>query len=513
MTCTIILDIVTKINIPILWLMIFALTIYLVSTKKLFKHQLTEELRSLPSLPVVQPSKNDMLLFGTAIAFRKDPIGFLNKQREIYGDAFTLNLVNTKMHFFISPAYQLAFFRLDDKFSLDQAFYDRCPPFKIQGMTDKYSKLFLKLTATALNQPKMLHAYHPLMTDVVSATIMEFTQSGTLDVFELTSSIAVKIAIVWILGKQFYKAHADDMVQLILQIEKDIASPLNSFFPGWPHPPCIRMQKAIETMFKWVSHEIKLRRMVNANAPVQCDLLQLLLNCHECNVLLEADISRFMLTLFLAAHTNTAANMGWTIYELAKHTHLQQRVRAEVVPTQTTESLDSDSTFTDFYPSSGTRNLESHMPITTACIKETGRLYMKLLLLRKSLCDAQFGGYKILKGELICISPGCVALDSKLFEYPNVYNPDRWLPNNHKSTTSKPKIIPPMNMPQFGIGKHHCLGERVVLMAIKTIVLPELLRRFECTLDSNEQIVIPDYFGSISSPFPKHPIRIKVVPI
>ncbi|KAL2914609.1 hypothetical protein HK105_205961 [Polyrhizophydium stewartii] len=240
--------------------------------------------------------------------------------------------------------------------------------------------------------------------------------------------------------------------------------------------------------------------------------------------------------------------MGWTLYELARSQGLQERVRKEVQDaldvhsddTQVEGDVDSDCEAGggggdggsgepasrrglrrrsrsqrgmggEAIANSGSRigavptSESERLELLGACIKETGRVYMKVLLQRMAVRDAEFEGRLIRRGELLCISPGSLALDERLFRKAGQYDPGRWQRGDAGETGGD---VDGSTYAQFGLGRHRCLGERLALMAIRNVVVPMAATQFKVELARGQGPAQVDYFGSISAPFPKERVLV-----
>ncbi|KAL2914608.1 hypothetical protein HK105_205960 [Polyrhizophydium stewartii] len=248
---------------------------------------LPPHLAALPRPPVVRVEGGPMLL-AVAKAFRRDPIGFLREQCARYGTSFQLRLPLVTMNFFVSPRHQMAFFRVSDQawrssramddFSIDQAFFERCRPLVHPTITPEVVKQFMKQVSLGLNRAHLVEQYRgPAVEAAASILAMYGSKPQPVDLFEMTSTLAIHIAVRVLLGTRFAAAHADEMVDVVLGVERDVASPLNSLLPGWPLPPNLRMRRAMAKVTAWVNEEIAKRREDGRQGVKHRDYLEILL--------------------------------------------------------------------------------------------------------------------------------------------------------------------------------------------------------------------------------------------
>jgi sterol 14alpha-demethylase len=102
-----------------------------------------------------------------------------------------------------------------------------------------------------------------------------------------------------------------------------------------------------------------------------------------------------------------------------------------------------------------------------ATIRETGRLYSNLILLRRVTIPQQLMGHEVPKNTFVAISPLVTSRDPTLFTDADSFRPERWLTPSH--TLDDPAIKSAQrtgSSTQFGKGQHYCLGEKLAKMLI-----------------------------------------------
>ena len=163
-------------------------------------------------------------------------------------------------------------------------------------------------------------------------------------------------------------------------------------------------------------------------------------------------------TLIIAGHETTALTLTWAWYELSRNKKVATKLYDEVQAV----FPESDPVFSDL----------DKLPYMEQVINETLRLYPPAWLIpRKSLDDDYLGPYEIPAGSDIFISPYFLQRDSKVWEEPNKFNPDRFteskVKNQHKSS-----YIP------FSAGPRKCIGDHFSLIEMK-FHLAMLIKEFE----------------------------------
>ncbi|XP_063283845.1 cytochrome P450 4B1-like [Pelobates fuscus] len=184
---------------------------------------------------------------------------------------------------------------------------------------------------------------------------------------------------------------------------------------------------------------------------------------------LQAEVDTFM----FEGHDTTASGISWILYCMAKHPEHQQKCREEI-----REIL-------------GERNTVEwddlgKMIYTTLCIKESMRLYPPVPGVARELsqpitfCD----GRSLPKGANVLLSLYNINRCSSIWEEPDVFNPQRFSPEN-TSTRSSYAFLP------FSAGSRNCIGQNFAMNEMK-VAVALTLQRFELSPDpDNEPLMLP----------------------
>ena len=126
--------------------------------------------------------------------------------------------------------------------------------------------------------------------------------------------------------------------------------------------------------------------------------------------LLRAQVFTFM----LAGHETTSASMTWTLYELARHPDIAERIREEtrIVMKDSTELTWAKLGEMKFLGNVIKESLRHHSPAAMA--------------LRVAKEKDVIGGYEIPKGATVVIGIDAVHHSPKFWKDPHVFDPDRF---------------------------------------------------------------------------------------
>uniref|UniRef100_A0AAX7SMW8 aromatase n=1 Tax=Astatotilapia calliptera TaxID=8154 RepID=A0AAX7SMW8_ASTCA len=171
-------------------------------------------------------------------------------------------------------------------------------------------------------------------------------------------------------------------------------------------------------------------------------------------------------TFMFAGHDTTASAICWTLYNLARHEHYQEKCRQEVM--DLIEGRDGQEIQWEDL---------SNLPFTTMCIKESLRLHSPVQAVTRSYTqDMVLPGNRTVPAGTICL----VSIYGT-HHNPTVWtNPHRFDPSNKKSQTSH-AFIP------FSSGPRNCIGQKFAMVELRVVVALTLLR-FRLTPGVNPEL-------------------------
>lgn len=167
----------------------------------------------------------------------------------------------------------------------------------------------------------------------------------------------------------------------------------------------------------------------------------------------------------IAGHDTTTVAISAMVYELARHPEWQERVSADCERA----ICESPDETVSFEAAAGLASVEW-------CAKEVLRLYTPVRYVqRRAVCKFEFEGHRIPKNATILLSMHHTHHDSKYFESPETFRPERFAPSESRKTFDPDAWAP------FGKGPHVCLGMGFALLEIKAFFC-SLLTKFRLDL-------------------------------
>ena len=160
---------------------------------------------------------------------------------------------------------------------------------------------------------------------------------------------------------------------------------------------------------------------------------------------------------FLAGHETSSSALAWTLYLLAVDQDTQERVAAEVA------GIDELS-FSNL----------SKLRFTRDVFREALRLYPPVpMMIRETLQVEEFRGRKIKVGSQIVLSPWHIQRHERIWDRPDVFDPDRWKTEETKQCARK------AYMP-FSSGQRVCTGAGFAMIE-GVLMIAMLVRVFKFT--------------------------------
>lgn len=170
---------------------------------------------------------------------------------------------------------------------------------------------------------------------------------------------------------------------------------------------------------------------------------------------------------FLAGHETTASVLTWAFFIAAMCPEVAERIHAEVKETVGDGPVAFEHTKRLTY----TRNV----------FKETLRLYPPITFIpRVATADGTIGRYRVKRGAMIMIAPWVIHRHSVLWQNPDAFDPDRFLPEREHELT------PGAYLP-FGFGPRICVGAAFATTEA-TLILARLLRRFRFKIEDAAKV-------------------------
>jgi len=289
-----------------------------------------------------------------------------------------------------------------------------------------------------------LSAFAPIMVEAAEEVRDRWSnaEGATFDVLMESATLTAEIICRTLFGRKLGHDHARQIVESFSEYQRvigqiDLLSLLGlpDWVPRWYSGAIRRSVRRIHDVLDTV---IKNYRTQKAD---ENSVIEQLLDARdlETNEPLDPEALRNEIAvLFMAGHETTANSLTWVWYLLSQAPKVESKLHAEL-----DRVLGSRSPVLADLP---------NLVYTRAIFDEALRLYPPVPILpREALRDEEFRGMRIPKGSLLFVVPWLLHRHKRLWEKPDHFIPERFLPEN-SAGISKFAYLP------FSIGPRICAG-------------------------------------------------------
>jgi cytochrome P450 len=420
------------------------------------------------------PGPKGIPLAGSLFDFARDPLGFLQHVSLTYGDIAHFSAGPGDYYLLSGPEYiHQVLVGKPDKFQKEQI--DKVVLGRVLGngllLNDGAPWRRQRRLAQPAFHTKRIQAYAEAMVNAANQLIDEWPDGEQREIgyemMKVTLQIVARTLFDTEVSGEFVKVHE------ALQELQDIAVSqirMGVALPEWlPLPMNSRQRKYRAMLDDIVLRIIRERR---ASGEDRGDLLSMLLMAQDeddGSGMSDEQVRDEVMTIFLAGHETTATALTWVWYLLSQHPEAEKRLHDEL-----------DRVLGGRAP--GLADLPQ-LKYAEMIVKETMRLYPPAWNFgRQSVEDIEIGGYTIRKGSTVFISPYVMHHHHQYFENPEVFDPERFSPENEARIT-KFSYIP------FGAGPRVCIGNSFAMMEAQ-LILATIAQRQRLSLLSGQDVAL-----------------------
>jgi len=318
-----------------------------------------------------------------------------------------------------------------------------------------------------LVQPAFHHTrlpgYGRMIAAQIAATTQAWRDGEVVDVLADTQGFAARTLAVTMFSDELSPSEVRQITQDVTNIAKGtfwrmLIPPLRRL----PTPGNVRFYRTLARLRAVTSRLVAERRASGADSG---DLLSALLAARDpedASQGLSDDEIYDQVGTFLLAGIDTTGNLvAWALHLLAAHPDIEDRLHAEL---DTVLGGGDVATYDDL----------PRLELTGRIITETLRLYSPSWLLTRTVTRAtRLANHAIPVGTTVVVSPYFLHYRADLFDRPDEFDPDRWLPAR-AAAVPRDAYIP------FGAGARQCIGNQFGLvegvLALATIAARWRLR-------------------------------------
>jgi len=323
----------------------------------------------------------------------------------------------------------------------------------------------LRIMAPAFD-PRSVASYGPAITRACESFYPGWDaapEGAVMDVGADMSRLTLRI----IAGTMF-SADTDDVIGMVADTMKD-GFPADDFnildiLPIIGPWRMARHEKRMAEKFRPLDAAINRLVAARREAPdgAAADLLSRLTTARGESgdaALSDREIRDEVVTIFIAGHETTAQALSWTWYLLSQYPAVEARLQAEL-----DEVLGGRTPAQDDLP---------RLAYTRRVIEESMRVYPTApgLANRIAVADDEICGFPVKKGTSIAVAPWLLHHHRRLWDDPNRFDPDRFLPER-SAERHRFAYLP------FGGGPRVCIGQ-MLAMNEAVLILAGLAQRYQ----------------------------------
>lgn len=428
---------------------------------------------AVPLRPVPGPRR--LPLLGNLPAFGRDPLGFLVRLRDEFGDAVTWSLGPRRSLFLFHPqhiaellgAVEHSFDILDTGWAFKQVTGQSV--ILSRGADWRRKRSLVQPTV----RPRQVRAYAATMTECAREAADRWQDGERIDVHREMVLITQRVVVRTLFGGDLgdrTRALGDAMEVAQREIGAELRG-VNLFLPAWVRTPSRRrVLGAVAVVDAEVGRLI--RERAEAGGEPGDDLLGRLLAARDTQGLpLSAkEVRDEAVTLWAAGHETTSTLLTWIWYLLGTAPQARARLDEELG-----RVLGGRPPAIDDY---------EHLPWAQQIVKKALRVRPPVWLIPAVAREgATLGGTRVAAGTIVWCSQWTTHRDARWFPDPTAFRPERWSPD-------APDAVPDHAWFPFGGGQRTCLGARFALVEA-VMVLATLAQRCAVEVEPGEPEILP----------------------
>ncbi|WP_338249262.1 cytochrome P450 [Dictyobacter halimunensis] len=448
------------------------------------------ETKTLPALP---PGPRPWPMIGNMLAFRQDPLGYLQQLQRAYGDMATVYLGRMPLVFLFKPEYV--------RYVLIEHPRDFTSREVSQPDETTASEGLLTIDGEKHRQQRraVQPAFHKKQVEGYASVIMQYTEEAlaqwhigdTVDLNHDMQELTLRI-----IGKCLFDidfaSQLDALGRTFDEMIGSQAGILDTLFNLRIDNPVTAYGKRLAAMRKMNMSIYTLIAQRRGDASEHNDVLSMLLKAEDGatpgKLLTDKQIHDHILTFIAAGHETTAIALAWSFYLLSQHPHVREKLQGELRTVlagraPTLEDLPK-LTYTDWV------------------LSESMRLYPPAWIQgRFAATDFELDGVRFQAGTRIMLSQWVMHRLPEIWGDPLVFRPERWDPEHGQQ-------VPSGTYFPFGGGPRTCIGMPLAQLEAR-LILATIMQRFQPEVPASYQ----PGFNPVITLRPKHNVKARLMPV
>lgn len=410
---------------------------------------------------------------GVALSLHHDALNFFRTAQQNYGDIVPLQVLGKRVLLLSNPS-DVETVLVDDAASYGRSSENRnLRPIFGNGLLTSQGDLWRSQRRRI--QPSFtlqkLAGYTTIMLAAIQERVERWTAGQIIEIHAEMMGFTRDVVCRSLFSHQ-PTAQLDRIADAVTTIFGSLRAEV-LYLPIWQRLPTlrsIRWRRAVNVLYETIAAIINERRTSGTeNQLDQQDMLGSLLIAQDEDGTTMSDIQirDEVMTMFLAGHETSALILTWAIHLLAINQEMQDQAADEAL------RVTSDG------PLAGTHYPQ--LKLIMSIVQESLRLYPPIWSIsREAIRATNVGPHAVAKGDSIWMCINNIHHDSRWYQQPETFNPDRW---------SEPPKRPKLGFMPFGAGARMCIGQNFAFMEA-VLTLATLLRNFRFHPASTKTIQI-----------------------
>jgi cytochrome P450 len=412
-------------------------------------------MKELPTISQLQVFKNRKTIL-------KNPLPFHRANFEKYGDIFKVKVGFRKTIIFTRDAAIIRHIlqKQHKKYQKSELQTEDLAKYIGHGIltsNGEHWRIHRRMVQPAFHKKK-LQGLLGIMKQAIDSELKRIEPGTNQDIFPLMGDLAFQVVAQALFSRFDIQKNMEKLQDYTERNQKMLITEMRQpYFKWWFNVSGkIKRHLALAQKGRHILNNIIEERL--ASGEEKDDLLDMLLNAtyEDGTHMPRHQLIDEVLILFTAGHETTANALSFTLFLLAKHPAIQNKVLKEV------ENIDLETD--DLIQSL------SQLTYTKQCIEEALRLYPPAYVIdRKAIADDVVQGQNLPKGSLVLMSIYELHRSSAFWDSPEEFNPDRFDITLKKDYSS--------HYYPFGAGPRMCVGNNFAMYEM-IIAVGQIIKKY-----------------------------------
>jgi len=405
-------------------------------------------------------------LLGHLRSYVNDPLAFLQKHQEEYGDIFSFRVANRRLIFINHPDYIKRVLQENHRNYIKSEAYRKLALLLGNGLftsDGEYWRSQRRTIQPAFHRDQ-IKTYAEVMHNFSMELVNQWKKENEVELAKEMTNVTLRIISKTMLDIELDKEGqtVEEHLPFVLKyLVNRITSPVAA--PLWIPTKDNQKFKATIKVLDELIHEIIQYKKKNLSIDLLSQLI-MLKDEETGKGMNDRQLRDEVMTIFLAGHETTAMGMTWMLNYLLRDEEVMSKMVLEVEKVKN--------------PWDAVQNY-----YIQNVINEALRLFAPVWILsREAVGSDKLGTYNIERGDRIIFSPYMVHHHPDFWDFPEEFSPERF----DKEIPHRYAYFP------FGGGPRVCIGQHFALMEM-TILLVNILKSFPGMKLKSQEDVGYDY--------------------